>query len=169
MDEKFVASKYVVGSINPKDYGFSNKIDFSKIDIQKRRQLFSLDKGSYSKTPTDGIINNIVVFIRFSDEGEFNQPISYYDLMFNNTDTDANSMTNYFKEVSYNKLNVTSFYYPLTSSNVISFQDSHPRAYYQPSTGPNSIGYITIMKVQHESIYCLKMLLRIFPHLCLQI
>ncbi len=140
-EQDFIPSKYIVGSINPEDYGFNNKIDFNKINISDKRKLFSNNIISNSKTPTTGILNNLVVFIRFSDEGEFNQPLSYYENMFNNSSENYNSMSNYFKEVSYNKLNLISTFYPTPSNNVISYKDSKPRSYYQPSSGPNSNGY----------------------------
>lgn len=79
--------------------------------------------------PKDGTINNIVVFIRFSDQSEFNEELSYYDNMFNNA---SNSMDNYFKEVSYSQLSIHSLFYPQTTGlTVISYQDSQSRSYYQ--------------------------------------
>ncbi len=140
-NDQFISTKFIVGVNNPKESGLKNVIDFSKINIEKRRSLFSANKSTEGKTPVVGTLNNLVVFIRFSDEGEFNQPISYYDSMFNNITENTNSMVNYFDEVSYNKLFVSSTFYPTTTSNVLSYQDSHPRAYYQPSTGSGSIGY----------------------------
>ena len=67
----------------------------------------------------------IVILINFTDVSQ--QPAhtkSYYDnLIFNNT-TGSNSMFNYYREVSYNQLNVTG----TTGSKW--FQSSHSMAYY---------------------------------------
>lgn len=92
--------------------------------------------------PTTGIINNIVVFIRFSDESEFTTNISGFNEKFN---TDVTSLNAYFSEVSYNQLTVsTTFYPPAVGGIVVSFQDTHPRSYYKAynaSTNPG--GYQT--------------------------
>jgi len=46
--------------------------------------------------PKTGTINNIVIFIRFSDESEFLNTISTYESMFNDSSFGSNSMYNYF-------------------------------------------------------------------------
>ncbi|HNQ43377.1 MAG TPA: M6 family metalloprotease domain-containing protein, partial [Candidatus Cloacimonadota bacterium] len=88
--------------------------------------------------PTTGTINNIVVYIRFSDESEFGQPISTYEGWFN---SNASSQKNYFLEASFNKLTVNTTFYPAASGgNVVSWQSGNPRSYYQPydaTTNPN--------------------------------
>ena len=90
--------------------------------------------------PTTGAIENLVVFIRFSDDPEFTDPISVYQSSFNNTAAGANSVYNYFREISYQQLSVTSRFYPVPGTTVVSYQDSHPRAYYQSYT-QNPLGY----------------------------
>ncbi len=90
--------------------------------------------------PTNGTINNLVVFIRFSGESEFGQNISVYDGWFN---SGTNSQKNYYLEASYNQLTVNTTFYPPAQNNlVVSWQDSHPRAYYQPyNATTNPTGY----------------------------
>ena len=79
-----------------------------------------------------GTMNNLVIFIRFSDEAEFTQDISVYTNMFNNNPGTV-SMKNYFEEVSYDTLHInTSFYPSPIGSLVISYQDILPRSYFQP-------------------------------------
>jgi len=114
---------------------------------KKPKELFP--KGSPANieeihpAPHTGTINNIVIFIRFNDESEFTDPISTYDDMFNNSTSGANSMRNYFYEASYNQLVINSSFYPTPSSTtVVSYQDAHERAYYQPyNEVTNPIGY----------------------------
>ena len=92
------------------------------------------------RAPSTGTLNNIVIFIRFSDESEFTDLVLTYSNMFNNSVPETNSMFNYFKEVSYNQLEVTTSFYPTPSSTVVSYQDLYPRSYYQPynaTTNPN--------------------------------
>ena len=89
--------------------------------------------------PTTGTINNLVVFIRFSDQPEFTLPLSYYDNLFNLA---GNSLKNFYLENSYNTLTVNSTFYPSSGGSVISYQDSYPTSYYQPyNASANPLGY----------------------------
>ncbi|MDZ7741561.1 MAG: M6 family metalloprotease domain-containing protein [Bacteroidota bacterium] len=60
---------------------------------------------------------------------------------FNNSNTGYNSMYNYFKEASYEQLELPSTFYPEPPTNIIlSYQDSHERSYFMPynaTTNPN--------------------------------
>lgn len=92
--------------------------------------------------PNHGILNNIVIFIRFSDETVCTtEPISTINAMFNDSTVNAESMFNYFWHTSYNKIRILTRYYPQPSgSTILSYQDNHPRSYYKPynvSTNPN--------------------------------
>ena len=81
--------------------------------------------------PSIGTINNLNVFIRFADENEFNSPRSYHDAFFN--DSDGPSMYHYFKEVSYELLNVNTHHYPQCDLSAnLSYQDQYDRNYYKP-------------------------------------
>ncbi|PKP21702.1 MAG: hypothetical protein CVU05_06145, partial [Bacteroidetes bacterium HGW-Bacteroidetes-21] len=66
----------------------------------------------------------------------------------------ANSLYNYFKEVSYNQIFINSTLYPTSSSNfVLSYQDIYPRNYYQPyeeTLNPN--GYIDDRTDREQSL-----------------
>ncbi len=94
--------------------------------------------------PKTGTINNIVVFIRFSDEPEFTDTISYYDGMLNSSVAGANSMYNYYREASYNQLAISTTFYPTPATTVVSYQDSFVRNYYKPyDASTNPIGYQT--------------------------
>ena len=83
--------------------------------------------------PQKGAINNLVVYIRFSDQEEFSQAfIDTTATSLNSTDSGVSSFRNYFTEVSYNQLTVGSTCYPGTTPGVFSCQDSFARAYYMP-------------------------------------
>jgi M6 family metalloprotease-like protein len=131
--EELIPTSYVVNKVNPELVGLKKGINYSPEKMKQMRSSFlkSFPKTKGTKAPSTGGINNIVIFIRFSDESEFTDNISTYNNKFNNTNTDSNSMYNYFKETSYNKLEITSTFYPQTVSTVISFQDSFPRNYYK--------------------------------------
>lgn len=102
--------------------------------------------------PPTGTVNNIVIFIRFSDETGFADASSLYDNMFNNTTAGYSSMRNYFYETSYGKLTVSTTFYPAPSGGVVaSWQDSHPRAYYMPyDANTNPAGYTSSERESRE-------------------
>lgn len=138
---ELIFTDFVVGRDNPYDRSLSPWTNKSSDQVfairdEYQRQLRELDGG---KAPLTGTLNNIVIFIRFSDQSEFTQPISTYSSMFNGTT--GNTMQNYFLEASYNQLNISTTFYPAPGSIVSSWQDSHPRAYYSPYSSSNTIGY----------------------------
>ena len=133
------ASPLVVGEGDPRSLGLEPGINISEgLYKQQRRERFY--RPVERDAPTTGTINNLVIYIRFSDETEFGQQNSIYDGWFN---TSANSQKNYFLEASYNQLTVNTHFYPVPSGGyVVSWQDSQPRAYYQPyNASTNPSGY----------------------------
>jgi M6 family metalloprotease-like protein len=92
--------------------------------------------------PSIGQFNTIVVFIRFSDQTEYSTSTSTYENMFNSTTAGVNSMKNYFAEVSYNQVELQSYFYPTPGTTIVSYQDSHARGYYSPyNASTNPTGY----------------------------
>ena len=93
--------------------------------------------------PRTGTINNLVVYIRFSDQEEFAEAfIDNTDGFFNSTESGVNSMRNYYTEASYNQLAISTTSYPGTVPSVYSYQDSFPRVYYMPyDAATNPTGY----------------------------
>ncbi len=145
-----VPTHHEVGTVSPEKVSAKSGVPFSPEKIQEKQltpqDLFPAESPDASpeigNAPQTGTINNLVVFIRFSDDPAFTQNISQYQSMFNSTSSGANSMRNYFTEVSYNQLAVSSSFYPTTSGTVLSYQDSHTRGYYQPyNAATNPTGY----------------------------
>ncbi|MCX6136958.1 MAG: M6 family metalloprotease domain-containing protein [Ignavibacteriales bacterium] len=135
-------SSYVAGVTDPKSVGLKPGVTISAAAMTARRnKILSTAPEGIGMAPSKGTINNIVVFVRFSDDAEFNDPISTYNSMFNGSSAGINSMNAYFQEVSYNKLTITSTFYPTPGTIVVSFRDSHPRSYYRPYTSSNPTGY----------------------------
>ncbi len=139
-----VPSPYKQGTIDPSTIGIEPGLAYSTNQINKRvdemEEFYSAN--SQSRTPNTGTFNNLVVFIRFSGESEFNQTLSTYTDMISDTTPGANSMINFFQEASYNQLTIQSHYYPPTSTSyVVSYQDTYPRSYFQPYSGSNTNGY----------------------------
>ncbi len=142
-----IPGKLRPGIDNPIDAGLEPWLKFSyehikpRIDefIQYRYKPIDDSKRDIIQTPKTGNINNIVIFIRFSDENEFTDQRSTFESMFNAES--GNSMKNYFREASYYNLSVQTYFYPETNgSTVISYQATQPRSYYRPydaNTNPN--------------------------------
>ncbi len=147
-------SKYLVNSINPANVGLKKWAKISVTAYQKiREEMFSFEtakNGGASKAPHSGTLNNIVVYIRFSDDAEFTTTRQSYDNNFN--PTTGVSLKSYYKEVSYDNLNISSTHYPscaLTTN--LSYQDVHPRSYFQPfnaTSNPN--GYKSTERTARE-------------------
>lgn len=141
-DKDLILTDLIVGRDNPNQRNINPWTNISSDEMKQKRlatQNQIRDIGG-DRAPHTGTINNLVVFIRFSDQTEFGQSLSTYNLMFNGTT--GNTMQSYFREASYNALNITSSYYPTTTTNVLSWQDSHIRGYYSPyNATSNPTGY----------------------------
>jgi M6 family metalloprotease-like protein len=136
---------FIAGKVDPASVGLTPNAlpspdGMASLRKEKLARRYSDDGPSYA--PTQGTLSNIVIYIRFKDQTEFTTSTSTYDAMFNGT-TSNSSMRNYFKEVSFTKLTVNTYFYPTTTgSTVVSYQDSQPRAYYEPyNATSNPIGY----------------------------
>jgi M6 family metalloprotease-like protein len=138
-----VPTEYIVGVANP---SLSKLQQWAKISGEEYKvkydamwsQANSLKNGP-TAAPHTGTFNNLVIYIRFSDDTEFTTSRQVYDDRFNLSP--GSSVKSYFNEVSYGMLDVNSTHYPACAMNVnLSYQDSYPRSYYQPynaTTNPN--------------------------------
>lgn len=144
---RLVPTKFVAGMADPASAGLHPYLNISSEQKSRIRQA-SLDQtkkfvGEISNAPTTGTINNLVVFIHFSGESEFTPPLSTYTNMLNASTAGANSLRNYYQDVSYNALTINSTLYPTPGATVVSYLDSHTRGYFQPyNAAANTIGYI---------------------------
>jgi len=103
-------------------------------------QKESKDGSSYA--PHTGLVNNLVIYIRFADDGEFSTKRQVFDDALNLTS--GASLKSYFSEISYNNLTINSTHYPECALNTnLSYQDSHPRNYFKEYDAIfNPIGYV---------------------------
>lgn len=142
-DGDIVPTSYMPGHDDPASVGLEPGIRPSAEWLRRQEMGREFGPGDQASSrpaaPGSGTINNIVVFIRFSDELEFTDDISVYSTQFN---TDAGSMKNYFLQASYNTLTIDSTFYPPTAGTVVSYQDTNPRNYYKPyDASTNPTGY----------------------------
>jgi M6 family metalloprotease-like protein len=145
---ELVPTDFIVGKANPSTLVIKKWLKISQDKIYERvheYQKYLQKPGSKNKSDRiqiahTGTINNIVIFIRFSDESEFTDPISTYDNLFNTTP--SSSLKSYYLEASYNAVTISSTFYPTPGATVLSYQDSHVRNYYEPyNSVTNPIGY----------------------------
>ncbi len=146
LDGELIPTEYVPGKVDPAEAGLMPNLLPSNEQIDELvspARSAVMEKLGAVAAPTIGMITNPVVFIRFSGESEFTQTTAAYETTLNSTVPGVNSLRNYYTEASYNQLTVRSYLYPAPpGSTVISYQDSHPRAYYQPyDATTNPIGY----------------------------
>jgi len=141
-----IPGRYLVNSVHPASVGISKWTKISKAEYRKRRNaMFKYETKTNNeaiRAPHTGTLNNLVVYIRFSDDAEFTTTRQTYDNKFN--PTTGVSLKSYFKEVSYNNLIINSTHYPACALTTnLSFQDSHVRKYFKPyNATTNSIGYM---------------------------
>ncbi len=135
-NEKITPSEYIVGRTDPESLNLEPGVNI----FPDRSMLKSAQYEDMHRAPQKGDYNNIVIFIRFADQPELNEPVSEYDEIFNGNDF---SLTGYFKEISGNQLNITSTFYPTPANNlVVSWQDQYVRDYYvMYDETTNPIGY----------------------------
>ena len=144
LNGELVPTKLVAGRDQPA--GLRPHLNIAPEKREAIRQEF-LDNtaqatGGIKNAPTTGTITNLVVFIRFAGESEFTDPTSLYTDMLNDPTAGADSLRSYYQEVSYGALTINSNLYPTPpAGTVVSYQDSHPRGYYQPWSVTNTIGY----------------------------
>lgn len=110
-------------------------------EAEARLLKSSSGSGENHLTPTKGTIQNVVIFIRFSDEAEFSASVSYMTGLFDKGETSGRSLRDFYRTVSYSQLDIQTSIFPTPTSSLISYQDSHPRRYFQPYSSTNPDGY----------------------------
>lgn len=136
-----VPTELVVGKGDPRSRGIAPWVKSEDAaELGRRFQTRGLSKGGASVlAPTSGTLHNVVIFIRFADEEEFQTPLQTYEDMFNSGTV---SMQNYLRDLSRNTLTVLSHFYPNPgTTTVLSFKDAFPREYYMPAGATAPTGY----------------------------
>lgn len=151
-NDRVIPSEYRVGSIDPVAAGIPRKALISNKKYQERRTAINETspkqaKNIPSKIPHEGLLNNLVIFIRFSDQTEFQD--SSCQIYARRMNGDFPSLKDYYNAVSYGKLNVSTSFFPaiggetIEGVNVKSYQDPETQGYYQVyDSANNPKGYI---------------------------
>ncbi len=142
--DELAPSAWKAGTVDPADKNLVPNLNISDTEYRARVSLCQQNENPDIRTPQTGTVNNLCIFIRFSDQTEFTIPRSAYDLKFNAVGANANSLRNYFLSTSYHQLDIITSMYPSCQPEVnLSYQDSHPRDYYVPyNATTNPIGYV---------------------------
>jgi M6 family metalloprotease-like protein len=153
-NNNLVSSGYIVGEVNPAIVGLIPGLDIPPDVKTKIRQDFiartpqQKDLPGYNSVKStkagqnNGTLNNLTIFIRFSDQSEFTTSHSTYEDMFNKQEDGYSSMYQYFKDMSYGQTFINTTFYPTSTGNsILSYQDIYPRSYYSPQSYSNPNGY----------------------------
>lgn len=137
--EQIVPTVYKVNSVNPGLAGLKKWAKISSHAYEEVRKKYTSGLTRGLKAPHTGTLNNIVVYIKFSDDTEFTNTRQFFDDKFNLVS--GISLKSYYQEVSYNQFTISSTHYPdCAMTTNLSYTDSHPRSYFQPynaTTNPN--------------------------------
>lgn len=147
--EGLCATTLLPGRDDPAKAGLRPNLMPTKRYLRSRLDAWKVPEDSLSVAPktsgaNHGILNNIVIFIRFADEDTCtSSSFSTIDSMFNDSTAGNESLFNYFHYTSYGNLRVVTHYLPTPSADfVLSYQDMHVRNYFKPYNAvTNPIGY----------------------------
>ena len=151
-----VASIYRVGSVNPASVGLQPNVKISEAEYhrlrQEREQYIRPIQRPRDRELNHGRYNNLVVFIRFAGDSYHTTSYSTVDSMFNAANYESISLHNYYHHISYNQLDLRSFFYPEPDGEtLLSYEDIHPKQYYQPyDPTTNPIGYQDENRAERE-------------------
>lgn len=138
--ETVVPSGYLVGEVNPSRVGLEKGAKISERLYTERRNKFDTPLKSVQGTPTKGLVNSMCIYISFADDSVFTRDRAYFKGLW--SATDKSSVQDYFKEISYNALNLQIHHFPVSPDTItVSYKDIHPRNYYLPKSGSNPDGY----------------------------
>ena len=144
-DGKLVATDIIAGRQNPTSKGLEPYALISPEEWMARRKAWQEPEKQMqnrSGEPNHGTLNNIAIFIRFSDDEELSNSYTAIDNMFNDMSDNAVSMRSYFKAASYGNIDIPTTFYPGHNGDiVISYQDTYPRSYFNPYSSTNTNGY----------------------------
>jgi len=141
---ELVPTKLIPGKDNPHSHGLEPKLNIDEHAYLALRQQSEPSEQVRTERIT-GTMNNIVIYVRFSGDTEFNLLRTEEIAKHNSTTPGIPSVRSFFQEASYNQLDIISHLMPTqTGTTIVSYQDIHPRQYYMPyNEVSNPIGYVS--------------------------
>ena len=140
-------SQHIAGKTDPTTLGIEPGLAISYPELMERHKRFEIPAKYQTKATkahsNHGVLNNIVIFIRFADDTtDITKPFSEVNNMYNDSSANAVSLFNYYQSATYKQLRIVTHFYPTPEGEQIhSYQDIHPRNYYRPYSAANPIGY----------------------------
>ncbi|MDY0319685.1 MAG: M6 family metalloprotease domain-containing protein [Candidatus Cloacimonadaceae bacterium] len=114
----------------------------ARIDKIRRQKHEQLHRHTASKAPGTGLINNLVIFIKFADDSEFEITFNSIEELFNASGAEISSLKQYYWDTSYEQLLIHSSFFPAPQGqNILAYTDIYPRSYFQPYSPSNPNGY----------------------------
>jgi M6 family metalloprotease-like protein len=153
VDGDVVSTGYAIHQVPAEQANVKPRVNISREKYTSKRESFHRNrKDDINNMPTTGTVYNIVVFIRFADQGQFSNNFNYYNGMFNPTGENVNSMKQYFLDSSFDQLTVESPFFPTPDGNIIlSYQSDEPRRNFMPYHPVNNPdGYINQDTKEHD-------------------
>jgi M6 family metalloprotease-like protein len=155
---KVTCTGAIAGRVNPASLGIQ-RIAIAPPQERERLRTNALRRVSAPvSAPSIGTIQNIVLFIRFSDQNEFTDPLPAYTELFDGTSPSSTSLLAYYREASYGQLTINSAFFPVPAGGrITSYQDLHTRDYYLPyDASANTVGYQSDGKTGREDSLLLR-------------
>jgi len=151
---RIVPSEYRVETVNPESAGLTKWVKIPKEEYLRRKMEFEVADNRSNRAPHQGTMNNLVIYIKFSDDTEFTTIRQTFDNTFNQAT--GSSVKNFYNEVSYNMLDLSSTHYPECAMTTnLSYTDSHPRSYFEPynaTTNPNGYNGETQRRLREHAL-----------------
>jgi len=141
---RLAPTRLEVGRSNPRSLrlvpGLDDAAAFLGANLRTRPASLSPRLNS---APDHGVINNLVLFVRFADEAPLTTPVATWTSMLDDPDPDVPSLRGYYQEASYGALTIVSHLLPKPAGDTLaSWQDANPRSFYQPyDAATNPGGY----------------------------
>lgn len=136
-----VPSVYRYGSVSPAQVGIPKGIDISEERYRERWEKMHANRPEQEMALMGlgeplhlGKMHNIVVFIRFADDDEFDTPRKVFDTPFNGDGVE--SLKNFYEEASYGKFTIETALFPACDPEKnLSYQDVEKREVFEDKDG----------------------------------
>lgn len=149
--DEIIPSQYKVNSVNPASVGLiaGAKISFKLYQQRRNAFLAPMKTKGMTDAPTSGQVNQIAIYISFADDSIYSTPRQEYFADYHSME--QRSLKHYYNEVSYNRLFIDTYHYPISPDTInVSYVSEHPRSYFVPYSASNPTGYTDGQKTGRE-------------------
>ena len=145
------ATDFVVGRVSPSSVGIEKWLKPDWQVLQKKyenaiaaKNQNMLMKKTAGRGLSKGTMVNVIIFVRFADQPEFDSPLASYKEKFEGTTANSLSLKTYYESVSYNQFHSQAAYFPKPDGEkVVSYKDTHIKNFYRKKEVSPDSGYAT--------------------------